>query len=69
MFPAQRPQLLGPRAGEQRDHDVGVQPIGHGLRQHVVGLLRAKRLRSAPRLPGGHIGQMRAQAPISAGRI
>jgi hypothetical protein len=28
MLPAQRPQLLGPRASEQRDHEVGVQPIG-----------------------------------------
>jgi hypothetical protein len=31
MLPAQSPQLLGPRAGEQRDHDVGVQPIERGL--------------------------------------
>jgi FAD/FMN-containing dehydrogenase len=47
-----------PRAGEQRDHNVGVQPIGRGLGQHVVGLLRAERLRSTPRLSSGHLGQL-----------
>ena len=39
MIPAQGPQLLGPRAGQQRDHDVVMQPVRRCLGQHAVDLL------------------------------
>jgi hypothetical protein len=44
MLPAQRPQLLGSSASQQRHHDVAVQPVGRCLRQHIVHLLGRQRL-------------------------
>jgi len=58
VLPAQRPQLLGPSARQQRHHQVGVQPIGPRLEEYVIDLFRGEGLRPAPGLAGRNVSQL-----------
>ena len=58
MLPPQRPQLLGPGPGQQRDDDVGVQRVGSRQRQHASRLLQCQRLRDAARATVRHLAQL-----------